>query len=188
MTSARPSQQRSTSIEDPCALPEALWPAVRSDHAGETEAFFIYRGILSVSRDPEVLVFAQQHLATERSHLTLMQRIVPPRRRSRLLALWRTAGWFTGALPALFGATAVFRTIEAVETFVDQHYAVQTSALAGDRRYAPLFELLEQSRLDEVAHRDDAKHRIDAPGPVGRLWCAIVGQGSRIGVAAASRL
>jgi demethoxyubiquinone hydroxylase (CLK1/Coq7/Cat5 family) len=37
-------------------------------------------------------------------------------------ALWRVAGWLTGALPALFGRAAVLRTIDAVETFVEGHY------------------------------------------------------------------
>jgi ubiquinone biosynthesis monooxygenase Coq7 len=170
------------------AVPPSMWPALRSDHAGETGAVFIYRGILRVSRNTEVRRFARQHLETELAHLALMQQLVPPRHRSRLLGVWRIAGWFTGAVPAVFGASAVFRTIEAVETFVDYHYAAQTRALAGDRDHAELRDLLEGCRLDEVEHRDDAGRRLGDPGLLGRLWCLLVGQGSRIGVALASRV
>jgi ubiquinone biosynthesis monooxygenase Coq7 len=169
------------------AVPASMWPALRSDHAGEAGAVMIYRGILAISRNAEVRAFAQQHLATEQSHLQLMQELVPPVRRSRLLALWRAAGWLTGALPAVFGSLAVFRTIEAVETFVDRHYAEQTEALEDLRDYRELYALLEQCRLDEVAHREDARRRLGPPGPIGRWWCLMVGQGSRVGVALASR-
>lgn len=170
------------------AVPDFLWPELRSDHAGETGAVMIYRGILAVARDIEVRRFASEHLATEREHLQLMEALVPQVRRSRLLGVWRLAGWMTGALPALFGPRAVFRTIEAVETFVDRHYAAQTSALAGQDAYRALYDLLEQCRLDEVGHRDDAQRRLGPPGAIGRAWAAIVGHGSRVGVVLAARL
>ena len=170
------------------AVPDVLWPELRSDHAGETGAVMIYRGILAVSRDQEVRRFASEHLATERGHLQLMEALVPPHRRSRLLGIWRLAGWLTGALPALFGAGAVFRTIEAVETFVDHHYAAQTNALAGHDAYRALHDLLEQCRLDEVEHRDDAQRRLGPPGAIGRVWAGIVGHGSRVGVLIAARV
>lgn len=170
------------------AVPASLWPALRSDHAGETGAVFIYRGVLSVTRDDRVLCFARQHLATERHHLALIEDIVPPHRRSRLLSIWKLAGWLTGALPALFGPVAVFRTIQAVETFVDEHYRNQVEVLADDPRYEQLRELLEGCRLDEVAHRDDAAKRLPEPRRIGKIWSSMVDQGSRIGVALASRI
>ena len=166
------------------AVPDFLWPELRSDHAG---AVMIYRGILAVSLDAELRQFANEHLATQRQHLRLMEGLVPPERRSRLLGVWRLAGWLTGALPALFGPRAVFRTIEAVETFVDQHYAVQTATLTDQDAYRALHDLLEQCRLDEVEHRDDAQRRLGPPSAIGRTWAGIVGHGSRVGVVLAAR-
>jgi ubiquinone biosynthesis monooxygenase Coq7 len=163
-------------------VPDFMWPALRSDHAGETGAVYIYLGILSVARDDRVTCFARQHLATERRHLAVMETLVPSARRSRLVPVWRIAGWLTGALPALFGPVAVFRTIEAVENFVDGHYREQTSVLAADPQYGRLFELLERCRLDEVEHGHDAASRLPPPRLGGRLWRAVVGQGSRLGV------
>lgn len=169
-------------------VPDFMWPALRSDHAGETGAVSIYLGILAVARDDRVTCFARQHLATERRHLALMETLVPSAKRSSLLPVWRVAGWLTGALPSLFGPAAVFRTIEAVETFVDAHYREQTDILAGDPQYGRLYELLERCRLDEVEHCHDAASRLPPPRVVGRVWRALVDRGSRLGVMLAARL
>ena len=64
---------------------------LRSDHAGETGAVAIYRGILAVSRDPAIVAFAQCHLTTELEHLALMNQLLPRKQRSKLLFLWKMA-------------------------------------------------------------------------------------------------
>ncbi len=86
---------------------------LRSDHAGETGAIMIYRAILAVARDPELRAFASAHMETEARHLELLEELLPPRQRSRLLPIWRVAGFLTGFFPALFGPRAVFATIDA---------------------------------------------------------------------------
>lgn len=167
--------------------PAALHGALRSDHVGETGAVFIYLGILACSRDDDVRRFAREHLVTEQSHLALMESLVPPAQRSRLLPLWRVAGWMTGALPALVGVRAVYRTVDAVETFVDRHYAQQLEQLANEPQHAALAALIERCRMDELQHRDDARARLGAPNAIGRLWSNAVMLGSRWGVALACR-
>ena len=174
-------------------LPIALLRELRTDHAGETGAVMIYRGVLAVARDPALRAFAQHHLDTEQKHLDLIEAVVTPRWRSRLLPLWRLSGWLTGALPACFGPRAVYATIQAVETFVDHHYADQVRMIDGwlqpdsgmpmddalRARLASLRALLEACRLDEVAHRDDAGARWDGRAPwLLTLWRAMVGRGS----------
>ena len=171
----------------PPTVPRDLLQALRSDHAGETGAVEIYRGILALSRSREVREFARHHLATEEVHLALMNQVLPAGSRSRLLPLWRIAGWLTGALPALFGPAAVFRTIEAVESFVDQHYAEQIEMLRGRSGDQRLVQLLEACREDELVHRDEARARLGEPGLIGRLWRAMVTGGSQVGVFFASR-
>ena len=84
-------------------MPRWLRAELRSDHAGEYGAVMIYRGILAISRDAQARQFAERHLVTEARHLKLMEEIVPPANRTRLLPLWHVMGWLTGALPALFG-------------------------------------------------------------------------------------
>lgn len=169
-------------------IPPELLPALRSDHAGETGAVCIYRGIRAVTRDSEITEFAREHQATEEQHLQIMERLVPREQRSRLLPLWRLAGWVTGALPALFGSTAVYRTIDAVESFVDLHYREQIDHLSGQEQYRALRLILQQCREDELLHRDEARARLPLPGLIGRVWTALVDAGSRFGVFVASRV
>jgi 3-demethoxyubiquinol 3-hydroxylase len=94
----------SVRANDPRLL-SATWIAdLRTDHAGECGAVMIYRGILAATRDAGVRRFAQGHLATEAGHLDKIEPLLSRRQRSRLLPLWRIAGWLTGALPALLEA------------------------------------------------------------------------------------
>ena len=176
------------SIESDIKVPADMLRALRSDHAGETGAVYIYLGIRALTRDASVREFAREHQATEERHLQLMNQLVPPEQRSRLLPLWRMAGWITGALPALFGAPAVYRTIDAVESFVDRHYLVQIEALRERPRDGALTEILESCRADELMHRDEARSRVESPGMIGRLWAAMIGAGSQAGVYVASRM
>lgn len=179
----------------PAALSPHLLRELRSDHAGETGAVFIYRGILAISRDPAVRTFAQQHLATERQHLGDIAVWLPRHQHSRLLPGWRVAGWLTGALPALAGPRAVHATIAAVETFVDRHYQAQIAhlqALPPAQRPPGLLPLLQACQADECHHRDEAATLARgsgmAPGWLLRTWCALVGAGSAAAVGLARRV
>lgn len=173
-------------------LPKSLIADLRTDHAGETGAVFIYRGMLATTRHAEVRRFAQAHLATESAHLGLIEPLLAPRHRSLLLPLWRLAGWLTGALPALVGPRAVYATVEAVETFVDRHYTEQIESIdhldPGHAHPAlqALRGLLVSCRADEIGHRDEASAllaRNTKPASVAmRWWVWSVGAGSRSAV------
>lgn len=187
---AQQADQQTTASkpELPLDYPRWLIQELRSDQAGEVGAVMIYRGILAVSRDSTVRKFAEHHLQTERKHLAEIDALLPRAQRSRLLPLWRIAGVLTGALPALFGAKAVYATIEAVETFVDHHYATQIARLDAEQIFPSLRATLNQCRLDEVAHRDEAKGNLTAsPGPLLSAWCRAVGSGSALAVGLAKR-
>lgn len=166
------------------ALPPGVASRLRTDHAGEVGAVHIYRGVLAVTRDPALRRFALCHLATEQEHLARVGAWLPARERSHLLPLWRVAGWLTGALPALAGPRAVYITVEAVETFVEQHYAEQMAYLAPRPQWVLLRQTLGDCMLDEVHHREEAaaasgqSHR----GHLARAWCALIDAGSRIAV------
>lgn len=172
------------------AVPADLVAELRTDHAGETGAVWIYRGILAVSRDAALREFAARHLATEQQHLALVCELLPARQRSLLTGPWRVAGFLTGALPALFGPRVVYATIAAVETFVDQHYEEQIRVLDGRPEHAALQALLRHCQADECDHRDEARARAGAVAhtPWLRLWCAVVGTGSALAVKVARRL
>ncbi len=165
-------------------LPAPVFADLRTDHAGEVGAVCIYRGILCFARDDALRAFAQHHLVTEQGHLRQIEAWLPATHYSRLLPVWRLAGFLTGALPALFGPRVVYATIEAVETFVDQHYEEQVSALASQPELNELRQTLLNCQADEVAHRDEAAAARGPakPGAALRAWCALVGAGSRSAV------
>lgn len=165
---------------------------LRSDHAGETGAVFIYKGIEAVARfrrDREMLAFACNHGETEAEHLALIETLLPKTDQSALLVPWSLAGWLTGAIPAIFGRRAVYATITAVETFVVQHYQQQIDYLKkfGDERN--LLALLTRCQADEQHHRDEAVGLLSySPGLILRLWCWIVSCGSQAAVILARRV
>ncbi|MGC8532985.1 MAG: demethoxyubiquinone hydroxylase family protein [Acidiphilium sp.] len=162
---------------------------LRSDHAGETGAVAIYCGILAISRDPGVRQFAERHLATERDHLARLDALLGPHQRSALLPLWRVAGWLTGALPAAFGADAIYATIDAVETFVDHHYEEQIRKLPEEGAGGVLRALLIACQADEIHHRDEARiANAKIAGRATRCWQWLVAKGSAAAVVAARRI
>lgn len=175
-------------LSEPPAVPDdaRIVADLRTDHAGETGAVFIYRGILAISRDDVIRAFAAEHLRTEAEHLAMISAVLPAPARSKLTGLWKVMGWLTGALPALFGRNWVFRTIEAVETFVDHHYQEQIDYIGDRADAARLKALLVRCQADEVHHRDDAAARATGPaGPALRLWTSLVAFGSQSAVRAA---
>lgn len=194
----RPAMQQLARRWEPTpGLSRHLERELRSDHAGETGAVFIYRGIAAVARwrgqrgDAELLAFAQRHGQAEAEHLRLVEEWLPRHRRSRLLGPWRLAGWLTGALPALAGARAVHATIAAVETFVDRHYQQQVDHIATHGAPEGLLPLLLRCQADECHHRDEAAALAAAAGPLPwplRAWCAVVGHGSAAAVVLARRI
>ena len=182
--------QMASSLEH---TPIATYPGwliqeLRSDHAGETGAVMIYRGILAVSRDPVVRQFALEHLETEQRHLALIEEILPPGQWSACLPIWKPAGFLTGAIPALFGRDWVFHSIQAVETFVDQHYQAQIDQLGENGEFSELRQLLITCQQDEIHHRDDAAQRVNSkPGLLRNLWTRLIGFGSAAAVSVARR-
>ena len=192
------SAPNSACFDDAVALPATLIAELRTDHAGETGAVMIYRGVLAATRDAGVRRFATRHLATEEGHLADIEPLLVPRQRSRLLPLWRIAGWLTGALPALAGPRATYATIEAVETFVDGHYGDQIESIdqLDPGRIRPALQalraLLQACRSDEVMHRDEAAALFVAGGRPRslalRAWVGSVGMGSRIAVSICRRV
>ena len=165
-------------------LPAEVFADLRTDHAGELGAVCIYQGVLQFARDPVLRAFAKHHLVTEQKHLLLISDWLPKAEYSRLLPLWKLAGFLTGALPALFGSKAVYATIEAVETFVNQHYEDQICALDSQPELSDLRQTLLDCQADEVAHRDEAAAALGSTRPnlVLRVWCAMVGTGSKAAV------
>jgi 3-demethoxyubiquinol 3-hydroxylase len=144
--------------------PPFLVAELRSDHAGETGAVWIYRGILLLARDPQLVQFAKHHLATEEKHLALMESIMPWRQRSRLLPFWRVAGFLTGFIPTVFGARTV--------------YQMQIDILERSD-YPGLLASLRLCQQEERQHRDEAKALVGLHRNFfQKIWLKLVSEGS----------
>lgn len=196
----RPALQRLAHRWERLAQPDAagglsphLLRELRSDHAGETGAVWIYRGMAAMAArrgDAGLVAFAARHGQTEAEHLRLIETWLPPARRSRLLGSWRLAGWLTGALPTLAGPRAIHATIAAVEQFVDQHYQQQINHLLQHGGPDGLLPLLQRCQADERHHRDEAAAALAGSRRRWglRLWCRVVGAGSAAAVVVARRV
>ena len=153
---------------------------LRSDHAGEVGAVYIYKGILSIARDPTLVEFSKRHLETEKEHLQKIEKVLPASKRSKLVGIWKVAGYLLGFLPSLFGPRIVFATIEAVESFVEDHYEEQLKYLRA--QHDPdqaLIDLLQSCQDDEIEHKNEsAIKKRSAPGFLLNFWMKIVGWGS----------
>ena len=175
-----------------------------SNVAGETGAVHIYKGALAAmkirSTSPEAIEFCQSHMANESSHLRYFEAVVPEGKQTKFLPIWRFAGWALGFLPTIIGGNkALYVTVEAVETFVEEHFQEQIVPLkkpaSGQHTSCQeLIRLLEYCCEDEVHHKEDAaKHLLDGDDKDFHAWWVnpwslIVRQGSAIAAEVARRV
>ncbi len=162
--------------------PKYLIPMLRTDHAGETGAVFIYKAILLVSKDDDIISFANKHLKTESEHLILIEQILEKKYRSKLIIFWKIAGFLTGFLPSLFGKKAILATIYHVESFVEKHYQEQIDSLGSQKKYHKIKKLLKSLQDDEISHKDEALFEAQNFNKYQNLWGAVVEKGSLLAV------
>ena len=151
--SAQPGQARDEAIEE----------MIRVDHAGEYGAVRIYQGQLAVLRNlphKKELVEKLEHMAKdEELHLARFNEIVNERgvRPTAFAPVWHVAGFALGAATALMGEKAAHACTAAVEEVIDEHYKAQVDRLDGlGSAERPLRDTIEEFRLEEVRHRDEA--------------------------------
>lgn len=162
---------------------------LRSDQIGKTGAAAKYRGKLAATRDASVRRFAAAHILTELRFLRFFERWMPQRHRSRLLPVWRSAGWLVGSTAAQLGRRAGFRTVAAVETYVEGPYLEQIETMKTMRGLENLVIVLSKFCEDEVDCRNDDHQRVEGSGgPFARAWANIIATSSALGVQIARRV
>ena len=145
-----------------------------------------------VDTNEGAIEFCNEHYQTEESHRRCFEDVLPTDgKRTRLLPFWRLAGYSLGFFPTLLGGpTALYVTVEAVETFVEEHFQDQivplrdaaasggggggssTASTAETARGAisslvlksvpPLPECPELLKLLELCCEDEVHHKQDA--------------------------
>tara|TARA_B100000989_G_scaffold212260_1_gene161220 strand:- start:1592 stop:2110 length:519 start_codon:yes stop_codon:yes gene_type:complete len=163
-------------------IPDFLIPYFRTNHAGETGAVYIYKGILAISKNKDIIEFSQRHLKTESNHLKIISNILPYKKRSRLIFLWKILGYITGYLPALFGDKFVYATIYSVESFVEQHYQDQINLISKDKKFEEVKDLIKSLMDDEVDHKNEAYENFKSLNLFQRGWSVLVKKGSSFAV------
>ena len=82
-------------------VPISMLNWMRSNHAGETGAVWIYMGAKCIFWNKNIQNMTNEHYETEKNHLIVMSHILPKNYHSKLLILWRILGFGLGFLSAL---------------------------------------------------------------------------------------
>jgi ubiquinone biosynthesis monooxygenase Coq7 len=164
-------------------VPKNMIGWMRSNHAGETGAVWIYIGAQFVFWNRSIIKMAKEHCITEQNHLIVMQHLVPKNQRSKLIVLWRILGLGLGFISAILGYRFFCTTIEAVETFVEEHYKEQIEFLYKNSSAYPLLEVLNICCNEEIEHQLEAKvSKGNNNFKFEKFWFTFVGKSSGLAV------
>ena len=165
-------------------VPDFMLNWMRSNHAGETGAVWIYTGAKCIFWNKDIQNMTKNHYQTEKHHLIVMSHILPKNYHSKLLILWRILGFSLGFLSALLGYRFFCVTIQSVETFVEEHYQEQIEFLYKNSTSFKLLRVLEKCCDEEEEHQIDAKLQKgnNKNNSFERFWSNLIGSGSSFAV------
>ena len=165
-------------------VPSSMLDWMRSNHAGETGAVWIYMGAKCIFWNKKIQDMTKEHYETEKNHLIVMGHILPKSSHSKLLILWKILGFGLGFFSALLGYKFFCVTIQSVETFVEEHYQEQIDFLYKNSTSFKLLRVLEKCCDEEVEHQVDAKLQKgnDKNTSFERFWSNLIGSGSSLAV------
>ena len=165
-------------------VPKFMIKWMRSNHAGETGAVWIYKGAGCIFWNKKIFKMSKEHILTETDHLILMENLLKSDEKSKLLLLWRIMGFVLGFSSALFGYKFFCITVDAVETFVEKHYNEQIDYLLNNNLNYKLAMVLKKCCDEEVEHQQDARSKVFEKdvSKFTNFWKKIVESGSTMAV------
>ena len=166
------------------SIPKNMVGWMRSNHAGETGAVWIYLGAKCIFWNKKIKLMSKEHYQTEKNHLIIMNHLLSNKSKSKLLILWRILGFSLGFISALLGYRFFCVTIQSVESFVEQHYREQIEFLYKKSISFDLLKVLEMCCDEEVEHQNDAKMQkgLDKNSFFENMWSNLIGSGSNVAV------
>ncbi len=173
---------------DNLRISEHLFDWMRSNHAGETGAVWIYKGALCAFWSPTIRLMARKHIKTEICHLICFEHLVPKKKRSKLIFIWKAMGFGLGIIPTIFGHNFFCLTVNAIETFVVGHYNQQINYLKQSNTNSSLLAFLQKCCKEEVSHKLEAANCIfDQLSIVEKIWFKIIKSCSAFAVKVAKK-
>ncbi|MBR0667920.1 demethoxyubiquinone hydroxylase family protein [Roseomonas hellenica] len=181
----------SGAMEERVSTPDYAPPAwlvaeLRAAHAGEAGSAALCRGILAVARNAVVIDGARRQCRAADSHMDMLESMLPPGVRSRLLLFCGGVAWLAGALPALASAGAAQAARGAAAGAVERCYRTQIGRLHGADAHSVLGATLEHCR-EETAICGKVTEA-DRAGFMARRWAGLVGAGTAAAMALARRI
>ena len=85
------------------SVPMSMIGWMRSNHAGETGAVWIYIGSRCVFWNKDIKKMSREHCQTEKNHLIIMNHLLKNQNKSKLLLIWRILGFSLGFFSAVLG-------------------------------------------------------------------------------------
>ena len=166
------------------SIPKEMVGWMRSNHAGETGAVWIYLGAKCIFWNKQIQNMSKEHYQTEKNHLIVMNHILSKKSKSKLLPFWRILGFCLGFFSALLGYRFFCVTIQSVESFVEQHYQEQIEFLYKNSLSFDLLKVLEMCCDEEVEHQNDAKLQKGSheDSSFEKIWSKVIGSGSNLAV------
>lgn len=165
---------------------------IRVNQAGEYGANRIYAGQLAVLKGTPAEQPLTEMACQEADHLQKFNRLIIENqvRPTLLQPLWYVGGYALGMATALFGEKAAHACTIAVEEVIDDHYQSQLNRLAENPtpHTAPLADLIEHCRQDEVAHKETAIHLGGREAPAYDVLSSAVKAISRTAIWLSSRI
>ena len=168
--------------------PDEVARMIRVDQAGEYGAVRIYAGQQAILGRRAVGPVIREMAEQEARHLDRFNDLVNRRgvRPTALSPVWHVLGYALGFGTALMGERAAMACTAAVEEVIDEHYARQSARLGKDE--GPLKDLIEESRAEEIEHRDIALAHDAEKAPGYPVLSATFKTGSRVAIWLSERL
>lgn len=195
-TSHQAPSQNAPAVSSSVEMNEDIKSMIRVNQAGEYGATRIYAGQLAILKESAISKTLSEMADQEKDHLQKFNQLIIEHkiRPTILQPLWHVGGYALGMITAMMGEKAAHACTIAVEEVIDEHYQGQLKELNASPESqspplnAPLADLIEKCRQDELAHKETAIELGGRDAPAFALLTTAVKTISRTAIWLSSRI